>query len=423
MRIKAKRLSANRIFLSRAEMKHTNNKVIITLYTYNRTLFCNGLTILRNRILIHRNISVLKKSFLSGIVNISRKFIFSKMIINILDPFNGLVVIDKDSKTSIKSLMKSIRIAKAKGKSKYIINKLHKTLMKTIRTAKAISKVKAYEDKTKRKIRKLYIFQLLKNITTNQKISRIIKLILPILNLKVLNSFKTNFNSNENKEIILQNKNYYISKLFYSKSIKTYLNFYKFKLDKITKKLFDYKYRFAKQKFLYANKLRIININFFNNNVYKKRFNYSINSFIKYKFYYLKHFKFSNFINTNNKYKILNNFINEKMVKNYPIKIDNIKNILDFDYNKSSKTYENNKMNFLFKKAILNSLFKKLRVLRRYNSIYRTNSYKIIKSNLKKYNFFFNLINNKNTMLPFYYLKQLYKSRRFVLLTKNRISI
>src|SRR6185436_6478666 len=203
----------------------------------------------------------------------------------------------------------------------------------------------------------------------------------------------------------------------------TYLNFYKFKLDKITKKLFDYKYRFAKQKFLYANKLRIININFFNNNVYKKRFNYSINSFIKYKFYYLKHFKFSNFINTNNKYKILNNFINEKMVKNYPIKIDNIKNILDFDYNKSSKTYENNKMNFLFKKAILNSLFKKLRVLRRYNSIYRTNSYKIIKSNLKKYNFFFNLINNKNTMLPFYYLKQLYKSRRFVLLTKNRISI
>ena len=34
MRIIAKRLSANRIFLSRAEMKHTNNKVIITLYTF-----------------------------------------------------------------------------------------------------------------------------------------------------------------------------------------------------------------------------------------------------------------------------------------------------------------------------------------------------------------------------------------------------
>lgn len=37
-RIRFIRRTINRIFLSRAEMKHTNNKVIITVYTYNRNL-------------------------------------------------------------------------------------------------------------------------------------------------------------------------------------------------------------------------------------------------------------------------------------------------------------------------------------------------------------------------------------------------
>lgn len=38
LRIRFRRYTVNRVFLSRAEMKHTNNKVIITLYTYNRNL-------------------------------------------------------------------------------------------------------------------------------------------------------------------------------------------------------------------------------------------------------------------------------------------------------------------------------------------------------------------------------------------------
>lgn len=38
LRIRFRRFTVNRIFLSRAEMKHTNNKVIITVYTYNRNL-------------------------------------------------------------------------------------------------------------------------------------------------------------------------------------------------------------------------------------------------------------------------------------------------------------------------------------------------------------------------------------------------
>jgi len=35
-RVRKNRFSANRIYISRAEMKHTNTKVVIILYTYNK---------------------------------------------------------------------------------------------------------------------------------------------------------------------------------------------------------------------------------------------------------------------------------------------------------------------------------------------------------------------------------------------------
>ena len=36
LRIRVRRLSTNRMLVSRPEIKHTNDKVIITLYVYNR---------------------------------------------------------------------------------------------------------------------------------------------------------------------------------------------------------------------------------------------------------------------------------------------------------------------------------------------------------------------------------------------------
>src|ERR1700738_1435243 len=36
LRIRLRRLSINRIFVSKADLKHTSSKVIITLYIYNR---------------------------------------------------------------------------------------------------------------------------------------------------------------------------------------------------------------------------------------------------------------------------------------------------------------------------------------------------------------------------------------------------
>lgn len=51
-RTKERRLSTNKIFVSKAEIKHSNDKVIINLYTYNRTkkLFYNKLSKLYRRI-------------------------------------------------------------------------------------------------------------------------------------------------------------------------------------------------------------------------------------------------------------------------------------------------------------------------------------------------------------------------------------
>lgn len=108
-RIRFKRLSNNRILLSRAEMKHTNNKVIITLYTYNRTLFCNGFSIVRNKIKLGKNIHTLKKSFFIGIAKITKKLIFTKIFTNIINPFDGMESIDLKMKRKQIFLLDRIR--------------------------------------------------------------------------------------------------------------------------------------------------------------------------------------------------------------------------------------------------------------------------------------------------------------------------
>jgi hypothetical protein len=51
------RLSFNKIFLSKAEIKHTSSKAIITLYTYNR-----------EKIALEKNIRMLKKSFFNKVL-------------------------------------------------------------------------------------------------------------------------------------------------------------------------------------------------------------------------------------------------------------------------------------------------------------------------------------------------------------------
>lgn len=52
-----RRLSFNKIFLSKAEIKHTSSKAIITIYTYNR-----------EKIVLEKNIKMLKKSFFNKVL-------------------------------------------------------------------------------------------------------------------------------------------------------------------------------------------------------------------------------------------------------------------------------------------------------------------------------------------------------------------
>lgn len=70
-------LSVNRIFVSKPEMKHTNNKVIITLYTYNKekNYFIRKLISLRHMLIFRNNclflINLKKKAILKNIYKVS----------------------------------------------------------------------------------------------------------------------------------------------------------------------------------------------------------------------------------------------------------------------------------------------------------------------------------------------------------------
>jgi len=68
LRIRFRRLSINRIFVSKAELKHTNSKVIITLYIYNRQkkYFLNKLKNL-DKTGLFKNIKLLKIIKLEGL--------------------------------------------------------------------------------------------------------------------------------------------------------------------------------------------------------------------------------------------------------------------------------------------------------------------------------------------------------------------
>ena len=108
-------LSVNRIFVSEAEMKHTNNKVIITLYTYNKekNYFLRKLTSLRNMLIFRNNylflINLKKKAILKNI------YIVSFLIYNILKK-KDLLNYYENNKQIFEDLIK---------KNKFIIGEKH----------------------------------------------------------------------------------------------------------------------------------------------------------------------------------------------------------------------------------------------------------------------------------------------------------
>src|SRR6185295_20139829 len=80
-RTKERHRSANKIFLSKADIKHSNDKIIITLYTYNKTkkFFAKKLSRIYRRIFTYIFVSKkMNKLFSNNLFkpNINREFFF-----------------------------------------------------------------------------------------------------------------------------------------------------------------------------------------------------------------------------------------------------------------------------------------------------------------------------------------------------------
>ena len=120
--LRLKRLSSHRIYVSNGEFKHTNNKVVITLYLFNRQKFNYERKIKRGFIHSWRNI-----------IKINKKLRIIKV--------KGLKSIKKANKRKfllIKTLNLNKEILDYKGLSKYI-TKFYKKFVK-----KSLDKLKLY---------------------------------------------------------------------------------------------------------------------------------------------------------------------------------------------------------------------------------------------------------------------------------------
>lgn len=86
MSIKLRRLSINKIFVSKADIKHTNSKIIITIYIYNRQkkYFYNKLSKI-NTILQLNDTNLLKKIKLEGESIIEQVYKEKKLLADIIE--------------------------------------------------------------------------------------------------------------------------------------------------------------------------------------------------------------------------------------------------------------------------------------------------------------------------------------------------
>jgi hypothetical protein len=146
-----RKLSINRIFISKGEFKHTNNKVIITLYIYNKQKN-NYLLKLKKRyinkflknILSFKNNNVIK-SLSSGV---NRKNILS----------NKLILLKKLKKISINGTLALIDANLFKPKVARILKELHQK--RKVNKFKVVSKYvnKFYKKFVKKSLRRLFIY-------------------------------------------------------------------------------------------------------------------------------------------------------------------------------------------------------------------------------------------------------------------------
>jgi hypothetical protein len=139
-----RKLSINRIFLSKGEFKHTNNKVIITLYIYNKQ---------KNNYLLKLKKRYINK-FLINILSFKKNNIISKK--NILS--NKLILLKKLKKITISGTLALIDANIFKPRVARILKDLHQK--KKINKFKVVSKYvnKFYKKFIKKSLRRLFIY-------------------------------------------------------------------------------------------------------------------------------------------------------------------------------------------------------------------------------------------------------------------------
>src|SRR6201999_2299063 len=143
-----RKLSINRIFLSKGEFKHTNNKVIITLYIYNKQKN-NYLLKLKKRYINKFLINILSFKKNNTIKSLSsRKNILS----------NKLILLKKLKKISINGTLALIDANIFKPKIARILKDLHQK--KKIHKFKVVSDYvnKFYKKLIKKSLRRLFIY-------------------------------------------------------------------------------------------------------------------------------------------------------------------------------------------------------------------------------------------------------------------------
>ncbi len=143
-----RKLSINRIFLSKGEFKHTNNKVIITLYIYNKQ---------KNNYLLKLKKRYINK-FLINILSFKKNNIIKSLSSrkNILS--NKLILLKKLKKITINGTLALIEANIFKPRVARILKDLHQK--KKINKFKVVSKYvnKFYKKFIKKSLRRLFIY-------------------------------------------------------------------------------------------------------------------------------------------------------------------------------------------------------------------------------------------------------------------------
>jgi len=251
-----RRLSTNRIFLSKGEFKHTNNKVIITLYIYNRQKN-NYLQKIKRRFVIKSliNILSLKNNTYKSSLNVK----------NILS--NKLILLKKLKKISINSNLILIDANIFKPKVAKILKDLHQK--RKINKYKVISKYvnQFYKKFIKKSLKRLFFYTYYRRLIYINK-SR--------FNYTYLQFIKNNIQTLFNKNIefnFINLKHFYLNSNILSESILL-------KIKKNRRKLKRYMSNLEK-KILIRKKRIILGLTLKKENLNKK--DYYINNVSLYK--------------------------------------------------------------------------------------------------------------------------------------------